>query len=426
VRPQTVVLAAETALAGAILGGAALALTRSADATDGLIGAVLGLAGGQVVLRLAGVNRSILDSNPLPFFRGILRCVLTGLVLAGALFMLFPSFSHGLTGGLATWLLAAAFLALFRPILRALARHRLIQAVMILGPQRLTESLYQELSRGEDVARHDADGGIEITMSEECISRIVIADPRMSSEQDLATLIDSRMRGLRIEQAVESCESMRGKLWLEGLQPEWWIYSGGFAVTRSFRALKRVIDVTGTLALLVCLWPLLLATAIAIKLTSKGPVFYRQERVGLLGRPFMAVKFRSMRNDAESKSGPKWAAVNDDRITPLGHILRRFRIDELPQLFNVLRGEMSLVGPRPERQHFVEMLAGQIPYYNVRHYVRPGITGWAQVKYPYGASVSDAYEKLQYDLYYAKHLSLALDTLIMLKTLKVVLAGGGR
>jgi lipopolysaccharide/colanic/teichoic acid biosynthesis glycosyltransferase len=171
---------------------------------------------------------------------------------------------------------------------------------------------------------------------------------------------------------------------------------------------------------------LLLLAAAAIKLTSKGPVFYRQERVGLLDRKFMAIKFRSMRVDAEAASGPQWAAVNDNRITPVGHILRRFRIDELPQLFNVLKREMSLIGPRPERRVFVDMLKRHIPYYDVRHSVRPGITGWAQVNYPYGASVSDAYEKLQYDLYYTKHMSLALDALIIFKTLKVVLAGDGR
>jgi sugar transferase (PEP-CTERM system associated) len=320
----------------------------------------------------------------------------------------------------------AGFAAVFRPALRALMRRRLVHALMILGPPRMAESLYEELSRGDDIVHDDANAAMELLMSEECVSRIIIADPRMSAEHDLPALIDSRMRGLKIEQAVESCESMRGKLWLEGLQPEWWIYSHGFIPTRAFRALKYVIDIIGAILLVLMLWPLLLITALAIKLTSRGPVFYRQERVGMAGRTFMAIKFRSMRNDAESKSGPQWAAANDNRITRVGHIIRRFRIDELPQFFNVLKGDMSLIGPRPERRHFVEMLAREIPYYNVRHYVRPGITGWAQVMYPYGASVTDAYEKLQYDLYYAKHMSLPLDLLIIFKTLKVVLSGNGR
>jgi len=163
-----------------------------------------------------------------------------------------------------------------------------------------------------------------------------------------------------------------------------------------------------------------------IKLTSAGPVLYRQERVGQHGRPFMVFKFRSMYVNAESGTGPVWAAKNDGRVTPFGRILRKFRIDELPQLFNVLRGEMAIVGPRPERPCFMDTLKQKIPYYDLRHYVRPGITGWAQVMYPYGASIDDAYEKLQYDLYYSKHMSLLLDLTILIKTFKVVLSGNGR
>jgi exopolysaccharide biosynthesis polyprenyl glycosylphosphotransferase len=225
---------------------------------------------------------------------------------------------------------------------------------------------------------------------------------------------------------VESCENMCRKIWIEGLEPEWWVYSGGFIPSRTCRFVKKVIDIVGGIALFLTTWPLLLLSAIVIKLTSDGPVFYRQERVGLHGKTFSVLKFRSMYIDAEAKSGPQWSVQNDPRITPVGRILRKFRIDEFPQMFNVLKGEMSFVGPRPERPYFVETLKRDIPYYDVRHYVRPGVTGWAQVKYPYGASVADSYQKLQYDLYYAKHMSLLLDLTIVFKTLKVVLSGDGR
>jgi len=172
--------------------------------------------------------------------------------------------------------------------------------------------------------------------------------------------------------------------------------------------------------------PLLLLIGIGIKLDSAGPAIFRQERIGLHGSKFTLYKFRSMNLDAESKSGPAWAAEMDDRVTRFGRLLRRFRLDEIPQAFNVLRGDMSFAGPRPERPYFVDMLIEHIPYYGLRHYIKPGITGWAQVTHPYGASVEDAIEKLQYDLYYIKHMSLRQDALVLLKTVKVVLFGRGR
>jgi lipopolysaccharide/colanic/teichoic acid biosynthesis glycosyltransferase len=168
------------------------------------------------------------------------------------------------------------------------------------------------------------------------------------------------------------------------------------------------------------------AVAIIIKLETPGPAIFSQERVGLLGRRFNVYKFRSMRQDAEIKTGPTWARENDDRITKVGNFLRKARLDELPQVWNVLCGDMSFIGPRPERPYFVDLLKSKIRYYELRHYVKPGITGWAQVMYPYGASVEDSYRKLQYDLYYAKNISLQLDLLILLKTIKVVAAGQGR
>jgi exopolysaccharide biosynthesis polyprenyl glycosylphosphotransferase len=172
-------------------------------------------------------------------------------------------------------------------------------------------------------------------------------------------------------------------------------------------------------------WPLMLVTAVAIRLESRGPVLYRQERVGLNGVNFKVIKFRSMRTDAEKDGKPRWASKNDDRVTRVGRFIRKVRIDELPQLFNVLMGEMSMVGPRPERQYFVDDLVSKIPYFAVRHSVKPGVTGWAQVRYEYGSTIEDSVEKLQYDLYYVKNHSLFLDLLIMLETVAVVLTGKG-
>jgi exopolysaccharide biosynthesis polyprenyl glycosylphosphotransferase len=428
VQPRALVLAAEAALTVAILVGTVLTAIHANRLADTSIGVVLGVAGGQAVLHLAGIGRWILDPNPIRFLRSIFGTLFLGLALAGILSLALPAFSHSYSRGLIAWCAAVGFVAALRPILRSLVRrHRLIKTLMILGPREMAEKIYNELSRGEDVVRHPAaSGDLQLGMSQERVSRIVVADPRGTAERDLVALIDSRMRGLKIEQAVKSCENMCGKIWIEGLEPEWWIYSDGFIPTWPSRFLKHSIDIVGAVVWLLLVWPVMLAAAIAIKLTSPGPVFYRQERVGLHGRPFMVLKFRSMRVDAEAKSGPQWATKNDNRVTSIGGMLRKFRIDELPQLFNVLKGDMSFVGPRPERPHFVEMLKRDIPYYDVRHYVRPGITGWAQVKYPYGASVADSYEKLQYDLYYQKHISLLLDLSIVFKTFRVVLTGDGR
>ena len=424
VKPRALVLAAQAALTAGIMGFAALAVNQSAGNVDMSIGVVLGLAGGQAFLHMTGIDRTIVDPNSVSFLRGILGSLLAGLLLAGVLSVAFPSFSHGYSGGLAAWFLSVGFLVALRPILGSLVRkHRLVQTLMILGPNEMAEKLYRELATGESVfSSEDSQPAIR----QERVSRIVVTDPQMATRQDLETLIDSKLRGLKIEQAVESCENMCGKIWIEGLRPEWWIYSGGFIPTRPCRFLKRAIDTVGAAVMTLMAAPLLALTALSIKLTSPGPVLYRQERVGRYGRNFTVLKFRSMYADAEAKTGPMWASRNDSRITPVGRVMRKFRIDELPQLLNVLKGEMSFVGPRPERPFFVESLRQAIPYYDLRHYVRPGITGWAQVKYRYGASVGDAYEKLQYDLYYSKHMSLLLDSTILVKTLKVVFSGDGR
>jgi exopolysaccharide biosynthesis polyprenyl glycosylphosphotransferase len=210
------------------------------------------------------------------------------------------------------------------------------------------------------------------------------------------------------------------------LNPEWFVYTDGFNHSKAGTGLKRLFDVTLALLLILPAAPILAIIAIAIKLDSPGPILFRQIRVGLHGVPFVIYKFRSMRQDAERETGPVWTGERDERVTRVGRLLRKFRLDEILQAVNVLRGEMSLVGPRPERPYFVDQLKLQIPFYGLRHYVKPGITGWAQVMYPYGASVEDAHEKLQYDLYYAKHKSLGFEAGILLRTIKIVLFGRGR
>ncbi|MGC8468527.1 MAG: exopolysaccharide biosynthesis polyprenyl glycosylphosphotransferase [Acetobacteraceae bacterium] len=234
-------------------------------------------------------------------------------------------------------------------------------------------------------------------------------------------LIRCKCRGIRVFNEIEFRERQLQRVELGNLCQDWLAYADGFSCGRVQDAIRRAADIGFALALLVATAPLMLLAAVAIRLDSAGPVFYRQERVGRDGRSFMLVKFRSMSLDAEAGLGPCWAAEHDSRVTRVGRFIRRVRIDELPQLFNVLRGEMSMIGPRPERPHFVARLAEAIPGYRDRAYVKPGITGWAQVNFRYGASIEDARMKLAYDLYYVKHRSLFLDLLILISTLRVVL-----
>ena len=240
-------------------------------------------------------------------------------------------------------------------------------------------------------------------------------------------LLECRLRGIRVEDWPTFYEKAEGKILVTAVRPSWLIFSDGFVKTPRTEIIKRLFDIGASLAGLVLSLPLMLLAALAIKLESPGPLLYRQARLGQNGCVFILNKFRSMRPDAEKDTGPVWSAQQDPRITRVGSFLRRTRLDELPQLYNVLVGHMSFIGPRPERPEFVAELQKQIPYYIERLAVKPGLTGWAQVKYQYGSSVEDAVEKLQYDLYYIKNLSLFLDLLIVLNTVQVVLfARGGR
>ncbi|MPY87928.1 MAG: TIGR03013 family PEP-CTERM/XrtA system glycosyltransferase [Luteitalea sp.] len=258
------------------------------------------------------------------------------------------------------------------------------------------------------------------------VDRVVVslADTRGKLRMD--DLLDMKLKqGVTFDHLATVYEQYTGKIALENLRPSWFVFSTGFNRGPLMLFCKRAMDVFAAVVGLVITAPLVALVALAVKLTSPGPVLYRQQRVGHHGTLFTLVKFRSMYADAEAASGAVWAQLNDPRVTPIGRFLRITRLDELPQLWNVLRGHMSLVGPRPERPEFIDELTKRIPFYGQRHVVRPGLTGWAQVRYAYGASVHDAMEKLQYDLFYIKHLSMALDLFIMFATLKTVLLGRG-
>jgi sugar transferase (PEP-CTERM system associated) len=264
------------------------------------------------------------------------------------------------------------------------------------------------------------------TVRELRVSEIVIAArERRGGVLPLRQLLDARLSGVRVMDLAAFYERERGILKIDNLRASWLIFGQGFdhGVTRD--VIKRTFDVFVSLLLLALTLPLIVLAMLLIALETGWPVLYRQERVGQGGKPFVIYKLRTMRHDAERDGQPRWASPDDGRVTRVGRILRVTRIDELPQLFNVLRGDMSFVGPRPERPFFVCRLTGEIPFYDLRHSVKPGITGWSQVRYPYGASVDDARAKLQYDLYYVKNHSLFLDLLILVETAQVVMLGKG-
>lgn len=316
----------------------------------------------------------------------------------------------------------------------------LVERVYVLGTgdraQRLVQGLRQNPELGVEVASWTGklEGAVNLEsvaahLMEVCddkkVHRVIVAMPDRRGSIPMAELLELRTRGVKIEEATSWLEKMSGKIEVENLYPSWLIFNEGFRRGATFVAMRRVISVVVSLVGLVLSLPLIPFIVLAIRLDSRGPIFYTQTRVGKAGKIFRVVKFRTMRQDAEAQSGPKWAGNNDPRITRIGKFLRSSRLDEIPQLWCVLKGDMAFVGPRPERPEFVEWLSKEIPYYGVRHMVRPGLTGWAQVKYKYGSTVEDAREKLQYDLYYMKNASLGLDLVIMFLTIKIVLLRRG-
>lgn len=266
---------------------------------------------------------------------------------------------------------------------------------------------------------------LDVVVKRENIDRVIVAMGERRGQFPTDQLLHLSLSGnVSIEECASFYERVTGKVHLEMMRPSWLIFSGRGRQAKisglARVAFHRLVALIGAILSL----PLMLVTAIMIRLDSPGPVFYRQERVGKNGRPFTLVKFRSMRIDAE-RDGPVWAAAADDRTTRVGRIIRKIRVDEIPQFWNILKGEMSFVGPRPERPHFVHQLAEEIPYYEQRHLIPPGLTGWAQIKYQYGASIEDARQKLQYDLYYIKNQSLTLDAAILFATVKTIIFSRG-
>ena len=269
---------------------------------------------------------------------------------------------------------------------------------------------------------------LERVVNRERIDRVVVGVRQRRGVFPADALLRLRLNGeVSIDECAAFYERVSGKVHLDLIRPSWLIFSEYSRNTLTKATLRDLVHRLLALMGLILSLPLAVLAAGMIKLESKGPVFYRQMRVGKNGRIFEVIKFRSMRNNAEAEGSPVWASANDDRITMVGSFIRKVRIDEIPQFWNILKGEMKFVGPRPERPHFVEQLAEAIPFYEHRHLVAPGLTGWAQVRYPYGASVEDARQKLEYDLYYIKNQTLKLDLLIVLQTIKIILLGrGGR
>lgn len=253
------------------------------------------------------------------------------------------------------------------------------------------------------------------------VHSIIMALTERRGNLAIHKLVSCKLMGVRIVDYPNFYESMTGKIPVEIINPSWLVQSSGFLITPFIRTMKRIFDIILSSLVLLITLPFFPIIVIMVKYKSPGPVFYFQQRVGKQGKDFTIYKFRSMGTDAESKEGVAWAKENDPRVTPFGHILRKTRIDELPQLVNVLKGEMSFIGPRPERPQFVEKICEVTPYYMERHAVKPGITGWAQVMYPYGASLGDSVEKLRYDLYYINNLSIFLELLIVFETIKIIL-----
>src|SRR5262245_11836914 len=327
---------------------------------------------------------------------------------------------------LSLFLIGLVALLIIKPIAQSRTNRR-VEEMAIVGSGLIARKLFHEFTDQPEAMCHavqyDEIGKLPQQAS---FSRILLVDRKIPEDSEAArALLTLKLRGVKIESAVESFEKMSGRIWTDGLSCEWFIFADGFPPSRSYVKVKRVLDVIMAVVLLILTAPLLLLVAAIIKLNSAGPVIFKQERVGYRGSTFILYKFRSMVHDAETSTGPIWAKHEDDRATVIGSFLRKWRIDELPQMLNVLRGEMSFIGPRPERPYFVNMLRDSVPHYDLRHYVKPGISGWAQVMYQYGASIEDAHRKLQYDLYYSKNISFKLDVLIVLKTIKVMITGKG-
>jgi sugar transferase (PEP-CTERM system associated) len=379
--------------------------------------------------------------------RLLLSFVCGGIVLV-VIYYLLPAAYIGrgvLAISLLLSLLAVMGTRLF--VLRAFRFEALKQRVLVFGAGRNADLINQRLRRGSDrqsfvllgfvpVKGHEVvvDASRLVVPPEEglCalaarlnVDEIIIAPDERRGGMPMEDMLQCVQRGMAVTDLSTFFEREAGMVQLSVVDPSWLVFSGGFDYSLPRRLSKRAFDLVAASVIFLLTWPLMLLTALAVRLESSGPVLYRQVRVGERGAHFEIVKFRSMRVDAEGDGVARWATKDDDRSTRVGKFIRKTRLDELPQLLSILRGEMSFVGPRPERPQFVELLTGELRYYGVRHAVKPGLTGWAQLRYPYGASVRDADEKLKFDLFYVKNHGLVFDLMILLQTVEVVLFGRG-
>lgn len=408
-----------------------------------------------LVVQLSSLSLGLYNSKLRESFRGIIRRLLLAIAIGLSIISLLNSLYSEQPLPLEVLVVSSVFSFVFSGIFRyvtfkfdffGLNKRK----VLVLGSGERAVIIEQRLRRDVDrqnfhvhgfvVMNGDSEQGIvnENLISldtslvsyaiEHDIDEIVVANDERRNNLPVDELFACKIRGIEITEILDFIERETGQIAVDLIYPSWVIYSNGFASANDLRnTLDWLFNAFLTVVLFLLTWPIMIITVVLIKLDEglRAPVFYTQERVGLDGEPFNIIKFRSMRLDAE-KNGAQMACENDDRITKIGNILRKYRIDELPQMYNVIKGEMGFVGPRPERPEFVQQLIKTIPYYNERHNVKPGLTGWAQLKYPYGATETDSLEKLKYDLYYIKHRSFLLDILILIRTVEIVLFGKGR
>lgn len=378
----------------------------------------------------------------------LIKATLVATIALFSIFYVIPSLKTWRLVLLANTLLLPPTVLLWRTILSRLSSFELpSKSVLIIGSGDLAKKIGSQIYKdgdyglklvgfidddpaklGQSIVNPGVIGGYgdigRIVKSSE-VDRIIVALSDRRAKLPMSVLLDCKLHGITIEEGETFHERMTGKIPLDHLKPSWMVFSEGFKSLRSRKITKRFFDVSISIVCLIALAPLFLIISILIKLDSRGPAIYRQTRVGEHGKGFNIYKFRSLKENAEEATGPVWASAMDTRFTRVGRVIRKLRLDELPQLLNVIKGDMSFVGPRPERPYFVDKLKEVIPYYEMRTIVKPGITGWAQIKYPYGISLEDAIEKLQYDIYYIKNMSPILDLLIFFETIKVVLTRRG-
>lgn len=369
-------------------------------------------------------------------------CILLCLV-----YLVLPTKIINRTNLIMAIMLIATLISAWRFLFHILLKSRkLLKRIVIVGTGNLAKQVAHEINKqgiGIDLLGFIGNGQKEVGniisnpmiigtydqlfyIAERCkpVTMVVAIDDRRNG-LPLEELLACRLKGVCIEDHVTFLEKITGRLMVDNLKPSHLIFCDGFKKLKWLIPIKRVIEIVLSILLLVILLPLIFVIAIFIRIESKKPIIFRQERVGLNGKSFTLYKFKSMKNGAEMHSGPVWAKEGDNRVTRVGRYIRKYRLDEILQLWNVIKGDVSFVGPRPERPYFVEKLRTSIPYYDLRHSVKPGITGWAQIRHPYGASQEDALEKLKYDLYFIKNLSVFFELLILFETIKVVLGGKG-